>query len=100
MPLLSPLDPHWKGLHNGWGGCHRVEPEHAASLQLPVLVLLLQNRPDQAIDRSVVWLDAGDAGAALDLLVDAFEQVGSPQLSPVLVWEEADRQRVLAGRGQ
>ena len=63
-------------------GGHALGGEHAAALQLPVLVLLQQHRPYQAGDRRVVGEDADDAGAALDLLVDPLQQVGAPDLSP------------------
>jgi len=52
-----------------------------------VLVLLQQHRPHQAGDGGVVGEDADHAGAALDLLVDAIEQVGAPDLAPVGLWE-------------
>ena len=37
-----------------WDGSHRIEGEHAAALQLPVLVLLQQHRTHQAGDGRVV----------------------------------------------
>jgi len=37
-----------------WHGSHRIEGEHAAALQLPVLVLLQQHRTHQAGDGRVV----------------------------------------------
>jgi len=49
-------------------GGHAVGGEHAAALQLPVLVLLQQHRPDQAGDRRVVGKNAHDPGAALGFL--------------------------------
>ena len=45
---------------------HALDREHAAALQLPVLVLLPQHRPHQAHDRVVAGDDADNAGAALD----------------------------------
>jgi hypothetical protein len=57
----------------GWDGSHRVEREHAPSLQLPVLVLLQQHCSHQASDRVVAGEGADDAGASFDLLVDTFQ---------------------------
>ena len=76
-------------------GGHALSVEHAAALQLPVLVLLQQHRPHQAGDGRVVGEDADDASAALllrrrlrlDLLVDPLEQVGAPDLAPVILGE-------------
>jgi hypothetical protein len=45
---------------------HALDREHAAALQLPMLVLLHQHRPHQAHDRVVAGDDADNAGAALD----------------------------------
>ena len=78
-------------------GGHAVGGEHAAALQLPVLVLLQQHRPDQAGDRRVVGKNAHDPGAALDLLVHPLQQVGAPDLAPVVLGEVAESQHVLFG---
>ena len=49
-------------------GGHALGGEHAAALQLPVFVLLQQNRTHQAGDRRIVGEDADPAGAALGFL--------------------------------
>jgi hypothetical protein len=56
-------------------------------LQLPLVVLLEQDRADQPDDRSFVGEDADDVGAALDLLVEPFERVGAVQFAAVLFGE-------------
>jgi len=100
-----------RGLGHGWclwfrGGkllsCrrnrgHGIQREHASSLQLPVLVLLQQHRTDKPGDGCVIGKDADDTGAALDFLVHALQQVGAPQLAPVLLREVAEGQHVLPG---
>ena len=55
----------WQIFHLRYGG-HALCGEHAAALQLPVLVLLNQHRPNQAGDRGIIEEDADDAGAALN----------------------------------
>ena len=50
---------------------------HVALLQLPLVVLLQQHRADQPDDRRLIWEDADDIGAPLDLLVEPFERVGA-----------------------
>ena len=62
-----------------------------------MLVLLQQHCSHQAGDGSVVGEDPDDAGAALDLLVHALEQVGAPDLPPVGLREVAECQHVLLG---
>ncbi len=74
---FGKLLSHWRN------GCHGVLRKHAPALQLPVLILLQQHRTHQSHDGGVIGKDAHDAGAALDFLVDALEQVGAPQLAPV-----------------
>ena len=65
-------------------GGHAFGGEHAAALQLPVLVLLQQHRPNQAGDRGIVGEDADDAGAALYFFIHPLQQVGAPDYFPVL----------------
>ena len=62
-----------------------------------MLVLLQQYRAHQAGDRRVVGEDADDPGAEFDFLVDPLEQVGAPDLAPVVLGEVAERQHVLLG---
>ena len=78
-------------------GRHALGGEHAAALQLPVLVLLQQHRPHQAGDRGVVGEDSNDAGASFDFLVHPLQQVGAPDLAPVVLGEVAESQHVLFG---
>lgn len=78
-------------------GRHALGGEHAAALQLPVLVLLQQHRPHQADDRGVVGKDADDTGAALDFFVDPLQQVCAPDLAPVVIGEVPESQHVLFG---
>ena len=78
-------------------GGHAVGGEHAAALQLPVLVLLQQHRPHQAGDGGVVGEDADHPGAALDFFIDPLQQVGAPDLFPVVLGEVAEGQHVLLG---
>ena len=59
-------------------GGHALGGEHAAALQLPVLVLLQQHRPHQAGDRGVVGENAHHGGSALYFFIHPLEQVGSP----------------------
>jgi hypothetical protein len=79
--------------------------EHAATMQLPVLVLLQQHRPHQAGDGGVIEEDAQIASAMLlfrrklrlDLLIVLLQQVGAPDLFPVVLGEVAESQHVLPG---
>ena len=86
-----------RGLLQRGDGSHALGREHAPALQLPVLVLLQQHRTHQAGDRRVVGEDADHAGTAFDFLIDALEQVGAPDLSPVLGWEVVEGERVFPG---
>ena len=45
---------------------HALGGEHAATLQLPVLMLFQEHRSHQADDRGVVGEDADDAGSPFD----------------------------------
>jgi hypothetical protein len=83
-------------LQRGDGG-HALGREHPAALELPVLVLLQQHCIHQPRDRRIVGEDPHHAGAALDFLVDPLEQVGAPDLSPVLIWEVAEGEHVFPG---
>ena len=78
-------------------GGHALGGEHATALQLPVLVLLQQHRAHQAGDGGIVGEDADDAGAAFDLLIHPLQQVGAPDLAPVLLREVAEGQHILPG---
>jgi hypothetical protein len=78
-------------------GPHALGGEHAPDLELPVLVLLQQHRSHQACNGGIVGEDPDDAGAALDFLVDPLEQVGAPDLSPVLIREVPEGEHVFPG---
>ena len=52
-----------------------------------MLVVLQQHRPYQADDPGVVGKDADDTGAALDFFIDPLQQVGAPDLFPVVLGE-------------
>jgi hypothetical protein len=54
------------------------------ALDGPLVVLLEQDRPDEAGDGGLVGEDADDLGAALDLAIEALERVGRVELCPVL----------------
>ena len=76
---------------------HALSWKHGPRLQLPVLVLLQQDGAHQAGEGGVIGEDAHDAGASLDVLVDALKKVGAPDLLPVMRREVAEGQNVLAG---
>ena len=61
------------------------------------VVLLEQDRPDQAGDRGLVGEDADHLGAALDLAVDALQRIGRVDLGPVLLGEAHVGEHVLLG---
>ena len=78
-------------------GGHALGGEHAAALQLPVLVLLQQHRPHQAGDRGVFGENAHHGGAALYFFIRPLEQVGSPDFFLVGLWEVAEGKHVVPG---
>jgi len=47
----------------------------AGSARRPLVVLLQEQRADEAHDRRLVWEDGDDVGAPLDLAVEAFERI-------------------------
>jgi len=54
-----------------------VEGHVAGALDSPLVVLLEQDRPDQAGDGGLVGEDAHNLGAALNLAVEAFQGGGN-----------------------
>lgn len=56
---------------------------HVTMLELPLVVLLQQDRTHEAPYRSLVVEDADYVGAALHLLVQPLDRVGAVQLRPV-----------------
>ncbi len=85
-----------KGLES-WDGGHALGRNHAPALELPVLVLLQKHRAQQAGGGCVVGEYTIDTGTAFDLLVQALQQVGAPDLAPVGRREVAECQHVLLG---
>jgi hypothetical protein len=77
-----------------------IFPNEAAITRLIGAILLEQNRPDEAGDRSLVREDADHLGAPLDLAVDALEWIGRVELGPVLLGEAHIGEHVLLGRVQ
>jgi hypothetical protein len=75
---------------------HRLGREVAA-LDEPLLVLLAEQRAGQADRGRVVGEDPDDIRAPADLLVDAFQRVGGPQLGPVLAWQQVEAGEVFLG---
>ena len=69
----------------------------AGALDSPLIVLLEQDRPDQAGDRGLVGEDADHVGAAFDLAVDAPQRIGRVDLGPVLFGEAHIGEHVLLG---
>jgi hypothetical protein len=70
---------------------------HVAALELVFIILLEQDRADQACDAVLVGEDADDIGPALHLLVQAFERIGAVQLDPVLFGEGHIGEHVVLG---
>ena len=58
----------------GW----RVHVEIDLRRGLPVIADVGEDGGDETEEGFGVWEDASDAGAALDLLVDAFGEIGGP----------------------
>ena len=71
---LGDLLVGWLGFADAAGAAERVEAEVAALLG-PLVVLLGEDRADEADDRLPVGEDAHDVGAAADLPVEAFVRV-------------------------
>ena len=69
-------------------GCHAFGGEHAAALQLPVLVLLQQHRSHQAGDGGIVGKDAHNPGAAIGFLT-----VVKPPCGVIAFWLPAPGRR-------
>ena len=79
---------------------HRAFREGATFGDLPLVVLLDDDRGDEAVDGSVVGEDADDVRAALDLTVHAFEWVSGPDLAPVRAGEGREGKQILASVAQ
>jgi hypothetical protein len=60
--------------------CDGFQGHLSRSLDRPVVVLLEEDGADQAGDGGLVWKDADDIGAALDLAVEAIDRVCRVQL--------------------
>jgi hypothetical protein len=66
-----------------------------AAADQPVVVLLGEDRADQADHGGAVGEDADDVGAPADLAVQTFEWVVRPNLAPVLAGEGGEGEDVL-----
>ena len=58
---------------------------HVAPCDGPLVILLQEDSADEANDCGFVWKDADDAGALLDLAVQAFERIGRMQLATEMI---------------
>ncbi len=65
---------------------------HVAALQLPLVVLLEQQRTYEADDGGFVGEDADDIGATFDLRVESLERIGAVDLRSVSLRERHERQ--------
>src|SRR5207248_10952200 len=65
---------------------HRVKG-HVATLQLPFVVLLKQQRADQARHGGLIREDRDDVGAPLHLGIESFQRVGAVDLGAVSLGE-------------
>ena len=83
-----------RGVAQFLDGRHAFGGEHAAALQLPVLVLLQQHCPHQPGDGGVIRKDAHEPGTAFDFFIDPLQQVGALDLAPVVLGEVAEGQHV------
>ena len=70
---------------------------HVPPLQLPLVVLLKQQRADEAYDRRVVWKDADDIGSALDLGVYSLERIRRGELFAMRLREVREGEHVRFG---
>jgi hypothetical protein len=73
----------------GFKGGRRVEfghwfDLHVAILELPLVILFEQDGADEPDDGLLIGKDADDIAAALDLFIEAFQDVGAMQLGSVL----------------
>src|SRR5262249_60366737 len=68
-------------------GSDAFQSDVSGALNGPLIVLLEQDRADEANDCILVGEDADDIGAPLDLAIEALERVGGMQLGAVLAWE-------------
>lgn len=77
------------GVSRDSGPCPRAwcMEAHVAVGDLPLVVLLGEDRTDQADDRRAVREDADDVGAPAQLAVEPLLRVGRPDLAPVVAVE-------------
>jgi len=57
----------------------------------PFVTNLREDSADEAQEGGFVWKEAGDAGAAFEFFVDAFERVAGPQAALMLAREGKGR---------
>ena len=70
---------------------------HVATVELPLVVLLQQQRADQPHDGRLVGKDTHDLGAALDLRVEPLQRIGAVDLRPMGLGKRHERQHVGLG---
>ncbi len=67
---------------------------------LPLVVLLGEDRADEPDDRRPVGKDPDDVAAAAQLAVEPLLRIGRPDLSPVVAIEVREGQQLLARLGE
>jgi len=70
---------------------------HVSSADGPLIILFTENSADKANNGRLVGKDADHVGAALDLLVDAFQGIGGVDLAPVFLWEGHEGKHIRLG---
>ena len=65
--------------------CDSFQGHVAGALDRPFIVLFEQDGADEAGDCGLVWEDADDLGAALDLAVEPLQRIGAVDLGPVIL---------------
>lgn len=64
------------------GDC--LKGQVSGSLDRPLIILLEQQRTDEAHDGIVVWKDADDLGSPLDFSIQSLDRICAVKLGPVL----------------
>ena len=99
MAALGGLGLCWSGGHGGQAdGCSIVHGRerleaHVTALDGPLVILLQQERADEAGDRRFIRKDANYLRPPLDLTTEAFERVRGVRLGPVGGRERRGAQR-------
>jgi hypothetical protein len=66
-------------------------------LQLPLVVLLEEQRADESHNRRIVGKDAVDIGSTLDLSIESFEWIRRCELLAMRLGKMRERENVLFG---